>query len=159
MTIVIPLVTVVMAPWWLLFPWLLLLYIWFWRFLLLLLLFVLFCFTVFFCLKLLCIIIYKHTLSWIKYPCSTRDFGPPRTSFLHLLFINSCPQVLVCQEDHNKCCPNRDLEFTGSGRSDWDLLRPGKCRVMGQMDGKPHHFFNSFHYLFKVQGLLVLHND
>ena len=57
--------------------------------------------TLFFCLKLPCITIYKHTLPWIKYPCSTSDLGPPHTSFLCLLFIDSCPQVPVCQEYHN----------------------------------------------------------
>ena len=42
-----------------------------------------------------------------------------------------------------------------SGQSDWDLLRSGKCRVMGQMAGKPHHFSTLLHHLFKVQGLSV----
>ena len=56
-----------------------------------------------FCLKLPCITIYKHTLPWIKHPSATRNWGLPHPSFLHLLFIDSCPQVLVRQEHHNRC--------------------------------------------------------
>ena len=138
--------------------------------------------------------IYKHAVLLIKYPCSTRDLGPPHPSFcLHslrnmevyqahflaqafktslrgcpvpswvvqscawallvfyvtweillspsiFLFINSSPQVLVCK-DHNKWRPNRDLAFTAF-RMEW--LGPtevGKSGVIGQMAGKPHHFF------------------
>ena len=97
-TIVIPLVTVVMAPWGLLFPWLLLLCIWFW------------CFysTLFFCLKLPCITIYKHMPPWLKHPYSTRDLGPPHP-FLCLLFIDSCLQVPVCEEDQNSISQYRLL--------------------------------------------------
>ena len=39
-------------------------------------------------------------------------------------------------------------------RSDCGPTEVGKCRVMGQTAGKPHHF--SIHYLFKIQGLLGL---
>ena len=110
-TIVIPLVTVVMAPWGLLFPWLLLLCIWFW------------CFysTLFFCLKLPCITIYKHKLPWLKHSYSTRDLGSLRP-FLHLLFIDFRPQVPVCQEDHNNmlaryCSKSFKLGFSSTQRT------------------------------------------
>ena len=43
-----------------------------------------------------------------------------------------------------------------SGRSDCGPTEVGKCRVMGQTAGKPHHFSALLPYLFKVQGLLVL---
>ena len=41
--------------------------------------------------------IQEHTPLWLKrrvliyMTCSTRDLGPPHPSFLHLLFVNSCP--------------------------------------------------------------------
>ena len=41
-----------------------------------------------------------------------------------------------------------------SGWSDCGPTEVGKCGVMGQTAGKPHHF--SIHYLFKIQGLLGL---
>ena len=34
-------------------------------------------------------------------------------------------------------------------------MEVGKCGVMGQTAGKPHHFSTLLHYLFKVQGLSV----
>ena len=37
--------------------------------------------TLFFCLKLPCITIYKFTQTWKMHPCSTRDLGPPCPSF------------------------------------------------------------------------------
>ena len=42
-----------------------------------------------------------------------------------------------------------------SGWSDCGPTEVGKCGVMGQMAGKPHHFSALLPYLFKVQGLLV----
>ena len=72
-----------------------------------------------FCLKLPCVTIYKHTLPWIKHPFSTRDLGPLRPSFLCLLFLDSCPQVLVCQEDHIKWHLNRDLEYALGKQTEW----------------------------------------
>ena len=42
-----------------------------------------------------------------------------------------------------------------SGWSDCGPTEVGKCGVMGQMAGKPHHFSALLSYLFKVQGLLV----
>ena len=39
------------------------------------------CLTLFFCLKLPCITIYKLTQTWIMHPCSTRDLGPLCPSF------------------------------------------------------------------------------
>ena len=41
-------------------------------------------------------------------------------------------------------------------RSDCGPTEVGKCGVMGQTAGKPHHFSALLPYLFKVQGLLVL---
>ena len=41
--------------------------------------------------------------------------------------------------------------------SDCGPTEVGKCEVMGQTAGKPHHFSTLLHHLFKVQGLLVLH--
>ena len=70
-------------------------------------------------LKLPCITIYKLMQTWIKYPCSTRDLGPPHPFSLHFLFVDSCPQVLVCQEDHNKWHLNRDLEYALGKRTEW----------------------------------------
>ena len=46
-----------------------------------------------------------------------------------------------------------------SGRSDYGPTEVGKCGVMGQTTGKPHHFSALLHYLFKVQGLSVLHQQ
>ena len=34
-------------------------------------------------------------------------------------------------------------------------MEVGKCGVIGQMAGKPHHFSTILHPLFKVQGLSV----
>ena len=34
-------------------------------------------------------------------------------------------------------------------------MEVGKCGVMGQTAGKPHHFSTLLHYLFKFQGLLA----
>ena len=70
--------------------------------------------TLLFCLKLSYITIYKHTLPWIKCPCSTRDLGPLRPSFLHLFFISSCPQAPVCQEDHNIPGPAQIHNFSNN---------------------------------------------
>ena len=53
--------------------------------------------------------IYKNAFLQIKYPCFTWDLRPPHPSFLHLLFIDSCPQVLVCQEHHNRCISKSSL--------------------------------------------------
>ena len=75
MTIVIPLVTVVM------------------------LLFSVYYYFIF-CLKLPCITIYKHTLPWIKHPCSTRDLGPPRPSFLCLRQLLSPGSGLSRRPEH-----------------------------------------------------------
>ena len=36
-------------------------------------------------------------------------------------------------------------------------MEVGKCGVMGQTAGKPHHFSTLLHHLFKVQGLSVSH--
>ena len=74
---------------------------------------------IFFCLKLPCITIYTHTPPWLKHPFSTRDLGPLRPSFLRLLFLDSCPQVLVCQEDHIKWHLNRDLEYALGKQTEW----------------------------------------
>ena len=60
--------------------------------------------------------IYKHAFLQIKYACFIRDLGPP-CPFLHLLFVDSSPQVLVCK-DHNKWRPNRDLN-TLVKRMEW----------------------------------------
>ena len=46
-----------------------------------------------------------------------------------------------------------------SGRSDCGPTEVGKCGVMGQTAGKPHHFSALLPYLFKVQGLLVSHQQ
>ena len=43
-----------------------------------------------------------------------------------------------------------------SGWSDCGPTEVGKCGVMGQMAGKPHHFSALLPYLFKVQGLSLL---
>ena len=61
--------------------------------------------------------IYKHVFLQIKYACFIRDLGPP-CPFLHLLFVDSSPQVLVCK-DHNKWRPNRDLKNTLVQRMEW----------------------------------------
>ena len=42
-----------------------------------------------------------------------------------------------------------------SGRSDCGPTEVGKCEVMGQTAGKPHHFSTLLHHLFKVQRLSV----
>ena len=62
--------------------------------------------------------IYKHAFLQIKYPCFSRDLGPPCPSFLCFLFIDSSPQVPVCK-DHNKWHPNRDLEKALCKRTEW----------------------------------------
>ena len=49
--------------------------------------------TLFFCLKLPCITIYKLTQTWIMHPCSTRDLGPLCSSFslwLGLWIMEAC---------------------------------------------------------------------
>ena len=49
--------------------------------------------TLFFCLNLPSITIYKLTQTWIMHPCSTRDLGPPCSSFslwLGLWSMESC---------------------------------------------------------------------
>ena len=43
-----------------------------------------------------------------------------------------------------------------SGQNDCGPTGVGKCGVMGQTAGKPHHFSTLLHYLFKIQGLSVL---
>ena len=61
-------------------------------------------------------------------------------------------------KDCDKWRPNRDLVNALGKRMEW-LLGPtevGKCGVIGQMAGKPHHFSTFLHHLFKVQGLSVL---
>ena len=61
---------------------------------------------------------YKHAFLQIRYPCFTGDLGASRLCFLCLLFIDSSPQVPVCK-DHNKWCPNRDLENALVKRTEW----------------------------------------
>ena len=161
--------------------------------------------------------IHKPAFLLIKYPCSTRDLGPPHPSFcLHSLRnVEICQAHLLTQAfktflrgrpvpswavqvlcmgfigfPHNPRDTALSLSLslffplsfhwlrstrpwsvkkttsgtrTGtwnsrySGQSDWDLLRSGKCRVMGQTAGKPHHFSTLLHHLFKVQTLWVSH--
>ena len=62
--------------------------------------------------------IYKHAFLQIRYPCFTGDLRASRLSFLCLLFIDSSPQVPICK-DHNKWCPNRDLENALVKRTEW----------------------------------------
>ena len=106
-------------------------------------------------LKLPCITIYKHILPWIKYPCSTRDLGPSHPSFLHLLLIDSCPQVPVCQEYHNS---GQNIGVSASTSvlpmniQDWfpsgwtgcvSLQSKGLSRVFSNTTVQKHQFFST----------------
>ena len=102
-----------------------------------------FCSTLFFCLKLPCITIYKHKLPWLKHSCSTRDLGPPCPSFLHLLFVDSCPQVPVCQEDHNNmlaryCSKSFKLGFNSTRNKKVQMCKLDLKRQRNQKSNYQH---------------------
>ena len=87
----------------------------------------------------------------------------PRDTTLSLLFPLSFHQLRSTRPRSVKKTTSgaqtRTWNSRYSGKSDWDLLRSGKCRVMGQMAGKPHHFSTLLHHLFKVQRLSVSHQQ
>lgn len=64
-------------------------------------------------------------------------------------FIDSCPQVLVCQ-DQNKWRPNRTWS-TPLASCDCGPTEAGKCGVTDKTAGQPHRFSTLLHHLFKVQ--------
>ena len=99
--------------------------------------------------------IYKHAFLQIKYPCFTRDLGPPRPSFFAFFSSTPVPRSRSVKTITSGAQTGTWRRPFASGRSDCGPPEVSKCGDMRQTAGKPHHFSTWLHHLCKVQGLLV----